>query len=76
MTTGKKLFGPAGSKKPIVLDGKQGWIRVHCKECGVDYDIREILNETTHPHAVHVARFDCPKGHHCEARRVFIPMTF
>jgi hypothetical protein len=54
-----------------LLDGKLGWIRVFCKECGIDYDIREVDNETTHPHASHVARFDCPKGHHCEARRVW-----
>ena len=69
--TGKELYGPVGAKEPIVFNGKLGWIRVHCEECNRDYDIREINNETTHPHAHHVARFDCPKGHHCEARRVW-----
>ena len=64
----KGLYGP--SKEPVLLDGKLGWIRVFCKECKIDYDIREVNNETTHPAALHVARFDCPKGHHCEARRV------
>jgi hypothetical protein len=67
--TGKKLYGPLGAKEPIVFNGELGWIRVHCEECDRDYDIREVDNETTHPHAVHVALFDCPKGHRCEARK-------
>jgi CheY-like chemotaxis protein len=69
--TGKQLYGPVGAKEPILFNGKLGWIRVFCKECNIDYDIREVDNETTHPAAMHVARFDCPKGHHCEARRVW-----
>jgi CheY-like chemotaxis protein len=69
--TGKELYGPVGAKEPILFNGKLGWIRVFCKECNIDYDIREVDNETTHPTAAHVARFDCPKGHHCEARRVW-----
>jgi hypothetical protein len=71
MTTGKELYGPVGAKEPILFHGKRGWIQVHCHECNEDYDIREIENETTHPHALHVARFDCPRGHRSEARRVF-----
>ena len=74
--TGKELFGPSGSKTPIVWDGKKGFIRVRCTECGVDYDIREVANEKTHRYALHVAIFDCPKGHHCEAIREFAPMAF
>jgi hypothetical protein len=65
----KGLYGP--SKEPVLQDGKLGWIRVFCKECKIDYDISEVNNETTHPAALHVARFDCPKSHHCEARRVW-----
>jgi hypothetical protein len=63
--TGKELYGPVGAKEPVLFNGKLGWIRVHCEECGIDYDIREIENEATHPTANHVARFDCPNGHHC-----------
>jgi hypothetical protein len=69
--TGRELYGPAGAKKPILFNGKLGWIRVHCDECDRDYDIREVDNETTHRHAHHIAEFDCPKGHHSEARRVW-----
>jgi CheY-like chemotaxis protein len=69
--TGRELYGPVGAKEPVLFNGKLGWIRVFCKECNIDYDIREVDNETTHPAAGHVARFDCPKGHHCEARRVW-----
>lgn len=69
--TGKELYGPVGDRKPILFNGKLGWIRVHCDECDCDYDIREVDNETTHPYAHHVAEFDCPKGHHSEARRVW-----
>jgi hypothetical protein len=69
--TGKEVYGPVGAREPILFNGKLGWIRVHCDECNRDYDIREVDNETTHPHAHHVAEFDCPKGHHCEARRVW-----
>ena len=46
-------------------------IVVHCDECNVDYDVREVLNEKQHPHALHVMAFDCPKGHHSEARRLW-----
>ena len=69
--SGKELYGLLGAKEPILFNGKLGWIRVFCEECDRDYDIREVENETTHPHAHHVAEFDCPKGHHCEARRVW-----
>jgi len=69
--TGKKLYGPVGAKEPILFNGELGWIRVLCEECDRDYDIREVENETTHPHAHHVARFECPRGHHCEARRTW-----
>jgi len=69
--TGKELYGPVGAKEPILFNGQLGWIRVFCKQCNIDYDIREVDNETTHPAALHVARFDCPQGHHCEARRLW-----
>jgi hypothetical protein len=59
--TGKELYGQVGAKEPILFNGKLGWIRVFCKQCNIDYDIREVDNETTHPTAAHVARFDCPK---------------
>jgi hypothetical protein len=74
MTTGRELWG-VGAKGAINLGGKRGHIRVFCQECNVDYDIREVENEETHRYAKHVAIFDCPKGHHCEARRVFTEMT-
>jgi hypothetical protein len=44
-------------------------IVVRCDTCGVDYDVRFVSNEVQHPHANHVMSFDCPKGHHSEARR-------
>lgn len=46
-------------------------IVVHCGTCDVDYDVREVTNEVQHPHALHVMSFDCPKGHHSEARRLW-----
>jgi hypothetical protein len=39
---------------PIKFKGKLGRIPVACDECGVAYDVRDILNETTHPGALHV----------------------
>jgi hypothetical protein len=45
-------------------------ILVHCDDCATDYDLAEVVNETTHPSARHVARFECPQGHQCEARRI------
>jgi hypothetical protein len=69
--TGKELYGPVGAKEPVLFNGKLGWIRVFCEKCDRDYDIREVENETTHPYAHHVAKFDCPKEHQCEARRVW-----
>ena len=45
-------------------------IVVHCDRCSINYDLTDVRNETTHPAARHVARFDCPRGHHCEARRM------
>jgi hypothetical protein len=71
MTTGRELYGAFGAGEPISFNGEVGYIRVFCTKCNVEYDIREVANETTYPAALHVARFDCPKGHHCEARRVF-----
>jgi hypothetical protein len=47
----------------------QRWIAVVCRECGVDYDVRDVLNETIHTDSLLVVSFDCPKGHHCEASR-------
>ena len=46
-------------------------IVVRCDTCGVDYDVRFVSNEFQHPHANHVMSFDCPKGHHSEARRLW-----
>ena len=48
-------------------------IVVRCDTCGVDYDVRFVSNEVQHKGANHVMFFDCPKGHHCEARRVWGP---
>jgi hypothetical protein len=45
-------------------------IVVHCDRCGINYDLADVCNETTHPAARHVARFDCPRGHRSEARRM------
>jgi hypothetical protein len=69
--TGRELFGAVATKEPISFNGKLGWISVLCDKCNTEYDVREIANETTHPYAIHVARFDCPRGHHCEARRMW-----
>ena len=44
-------------------------IVVRCDTCGVDYDVRFVSNEVQHKGANHVMSFDCPKGHHSEARR-------
>jgi hypothetical protein len=46
-------------------------IVVHCDTCDFDYDVREVANEVQHQYANHVMFFDCPKGHHCEARRLW-----
>jgi hypothetical protein len=46
-------------------------IVVRCDTCGVDYDIRFVSNEVQHKGANHVMFFDCPKGYHCEARRLW-----
>ena len=43
---------------------------VHCDRCDINYDLADVRNETTHPAARHVARFDCPRGHRSEARRM------
>jgi hypothetical protein len=69
--TGKQPYGPVGAKEPVLFKCKLGWIRVFCEDCDSDYDIREVENEATHPAALHVAKFDCPRGHHCEARRTW-----
>jgi hypothetical protein len=46
-------------------------IVVRCNTCGVDYDVRFVSNEVQHKGANHVMSFDCPKGHHSQARRVW-----
>ena len=51
----------------------QGYIRLPCYACGVQYDRREV-EEYTHPHAIHVACFVCPKEHLGEARRLWEPV--
>ncbi len=43
---------------------------VRCDKCGIDYDARFVSNEVQHNGANHVMFFDCPNGHHCEARRL------
>ena len=40
-------------------------------ECGRDYDIREVRMRSSIQPPTMSAEFDCPKGHHCEARRVW-----
>jgi len=50
-------------------------IVVRCDTCEVDYDVREVTNEVQHLHALHVMSFDCPKGHHSEARRLWKEKT-
>ena len=43
---------------------------MHCDRCSINHDLTDVRNETTHPAARHVARFDCPRGHRSEARRM------
>jgi hypothetical protein len=52
-----------------------GWahVRVPRDACGVQYDRREV-EEYSHPHAIHVAQFVCPKGHLNEERRIWEPV--
>ena len=45
-------------------------IVVHCDQCSINCDLTDVRNESTHPAARHVARFDCPRGHRSEARRM------
>jgi hypothetical protein len=61
------------SLKPEGLGKHQGYIRLACYACGVQYDRREV-EEYTHPHALHVSRFVCPKGHLREDRRIWEPV--
>jgi hypothetical protein len=61
------------SLKPEGLGKHQGYIRLACHACGVQYDRREV-EEYTHPTAMHVSRFVCPKGHLGEDRRVWEPV--
>jgi hypothetical protein len=49
---------------------------VHCDRCSINYDLTDVRNETTHPAARHVARFDCPRGHRSEARRMLYEPSF
>lgn len=54
---------------PILLNSRLGWVTVTCKKCGVEYDVREVRNgKSDAPESV---RFVCPKGHKCEAPRVW-----
>ena len=50
-------------------------IVVRCDVCGVDYDVRDVTDETPHEGANHVMYFVCPKGHMGEARRVWKDIT-
>jgi hypothetical protein len=59
--------------EPEELGKHQGYIRVVCYACGVQYDRREI-EEYSHPFAHHVSNFMCPKGHLDEARRLWKPV--
>jgi hypothetical protein len=58
---------------PEVFSGRGGYSRVPCHGCGVQYDRREI-EQYSHPYAIHVSRFTCPRGHLGEARRVWEPV--
>jgi len=62
MTT--KKYDEAFSQNPGKI------IVVRCDDCNLDYDVREVTNETQHPYASHVMAFNCPKGHRSEARRL------
>ena len=58
-------------QEPILLDGKLGGVTVLCKECRLDYDLRDVSNPITVPPTswpfLRQLSFDCPKGHHCES---------
>jgi hypothetical protein len=43
---------------------------LRCSQCGIDYDRREVIEHGSHPGALHVARFTCPRGHRTENRRI------
>jgi hypothetical protein len=58
--------------QPECLGTLQGYIRLACHGCGVQYDRREV-EEYTHPTAIHVSRFVCLQGHLGEARRLWVP---
>ena len=60
------------SLAPEYFNGRGGYSRVPCHACGVQHDRREI-EQYPHPHAIHVSRFMCPKGHLGEARRLWEP---
>jgi hypothetical protein len=53
--------------KPLLLNGRLGWVTVACKHCGADYDTREVRKSDTPT----MVRFTCPKGHQSEAPRVW-----
>jgi hypothetical protein len=61
------------SLEPEGFGERQGYARVPCYACGVQYDRREI-EEYSHPHAIHVSPFVCPKSHLGEARRIWEPV--
>jgi hypothetical protein len=61
------------SLKPEGLGKHQCYIRLACHAGGVQYDRREV-EEYTHPTAMHVSRFICPKGHLGEDRRIWEPV--
>jgi hypothetical protein len=46
---------------PEIFNGRGCYSRVPCHACGVQYDRREI-EQYSHPHAIHVSRFVCPRG--------------
>ncbi len=53
---------------------------VLCKECGIDYDVRDVRNEKdvppTHWPFLRQVSFDCPKGHHCKAIKLWNDHNF
>jgi hypothetical protein len=69
-------------KEPIFHDTiqKWGWVSVLCKECSIDYDVRDVSNEKTVPPThwpfLRQVSFDCPKGHHCEAIKLWNDHNF
>lgn len=68
-------------REPIFDDTMQkwGWFSVLCKECSIDYDLRDVSNKTDVPPSRLTPRlvsFDCPKGHHCESIKFWNDQNF